>query len=132
MTIPTSTPVRALNERLGNLETCADQAPERTFEQSKRAVEAVHECSNAILREIRARGFRALNDDRLRCLEAVLYGYLLEGNPDAGDLIAGEGFGAAMDGPARERVLAGILRDRDFIEQGRAAGAFAVLRGAVT
>jgi hypothetical protein len=40
---------------------------------------------------------------------------MLHNNPDDGGLITGEGFGAAMDGPARERVMGQTIRERDSL-----------------
>src|SRR5262245_54532737 len=106
---------RELNRRLSNLERCADLAPEGTFARAKDAAEAIDEASNAIMAALRERGFHALNDDRLRDLEAAIYGYLLEGNPEEYGLLTGEGFGEHVDGPAGERVMANTIRDRDFL-----------------
>lgn len=112
--------VRHLNERLSNLETCADRAPEDTYDRSKMAVEAVHEAADAILAAFRLNGFKALNDDRLRNIEAALYGYLLESNPEEVELIAGEGFGEHVSGPAGRRVMQQAIADRDFLQSLRA------------
>jgi hypothetical protein len=108
-----------LNARLGNLERCAETAPEGMYSRAREAVDTVHEASNALRRALMERGFVALNDDHLRAVEATIYGYVLQGNADEHELIVGEGFGAAMEGPAADRVLAQAERDRDAAESAR-------------
>ncbi len=112
--------VRELNDRLTHLERCAEIAPEGTYQQAKDAASAISDASNGILHALRAHGFKAKNDDQLRNLEAAIYGYLLDSNPDAYCLLTAEGFGKHVDGPAGARVLAQATRDR---------GAVAALRG---
>jgi hypothetical protein len=103
--------VSKLNDRLTFLERCAVKAPEGTYERAKQGVDAIHDASQSIVEVLRHYGFKTLNDDRLRNLEAAIYGYLLEGNPDETGLIVGEGFGEHVDGPAGERVMAQAIRD---------------------
>ena len=112
-----STHLSKLNDRLTFLERCAQKAPEGTYQRAKEAAEAVSEASQGIMDALRARGFKALNDDRLRNLEAAIYGYLLEGNPNECGLVTGEGFGEHVDGPAGARVLASTSCDRDALSQ---------------
>lgn len=107
---------KQLNERLTNLERGVEMAPERTYEEGKRAARAIDDASNGIIAAFREHGFKILNDDRLRNIEAMIYGYLLESNPEHSALITCEGFGEHVDGPAGERVLAQAKRDRDFLE----------------
>lgn len=105
---------RYLNDRLGNVERCAEEAPAGTYEGAKRVVAAIHSLSNSTLATMRAHGLNAGNDDRLRNLEVALFQYVLESNGD-GHLATAEGFGAAMDGPAAERVKKQAARDRDAL-----------------
>jgi len=107
--------LRHFNRRLEFIERCAEKAPEGTYQRAKDAAAAVADASHSIMDALRSRGFTALNDDRLRNLEAAIYGYLLEGNPDECGLITGEGFGEHVDGPAGARVLANTIRDRDAL-----------------
>jgi hypothetical protein len=111
---------RELNNRLSNLEACAEHAPEGTYERAKAVAETIGAIATAILHEFRGQGFKAFGDDRLRDIEAALYGYLLECNPGESELITAEGFGETMNGPARAHVIRQTIRDRD---------AFAALRG---
>lgn len=119
--------VRELNDRLTRIERCADMAPEGTYERAKQAAAAINDASNGILDALRSYDFKALNDDRLRNLEAAIYGYLLEGNPDESSLITGEGFGEHIDGPAGARVMAQAIQDRDAIAGIRESAALADL-----
>lgn len=109
--------VRRANDRLTHLERCAQLAPEGTFDRAKDAAEAIGEASQGILDALRSRGFKVHNDDRLRNLEAAIYAYLLEANPHECGLVVGEGFGEHVDGPAGERVMAGVIRDRDQLRK---------------
>lgn len=103
-----------LNDRLTKIERAAEQAPAGTFLRTKDVADAVSDASNAVMEALKDRGFTALNNDRLRELEAMIYGYLLAGNPGVRDeLAAAEGLADALDGPAAERVLAQLTRDRD-------------------
>lgn len=111
-----SSHVRELNDRLSNLERCAEMAPECTYERGKEAAAAIADASNAILAAFRAHGFNAGNDDRLRNIEAALYGYLLQSNSDEIDeLRVSEGFGEHVDGPAGSRVIAQAIQNREAL-----------------
>lgn len=111
-----------LNDRLTKIERAAEQAPAGTFMRTKDVAEAVSDASNAVMEALKDHGFAALNNDRLRELEAMIYGYLLAGNPGVRDeLTVAEGFADALDGPAAERVLAQLTRDRDVAISARGA-----------
>lgn len=104
-----------LNDKLSNLERCAEDAPEGMYLRAREAADAIDEASNALRKALMDRGFVALNDDRLRAVEATIYGYMLQGNPNESELLVAEGFGEAMNGPEAERVKAQAERDRDAI-----------------
>lgn len=107
--------VRQFNDRLTLIERCAEKAPEGTYQRAKDAANAINDASQGILDALRAHGFKVRNDDRLRNLEAAIYGYLLEANPDESGLMTGEGFGQHIDGPAGDRILANTIRERDVL-----------------
>ncbi len=110
--------VEALNDRLTKVERVAEVAPERTFQVARQVAAAIGEASNAMRQALMDAGLVALNDDRLREVEATMFGYLMKGNPELGNEIAvAEGFADALDGPAGERVMAQMVRDRDFIDR---------------
>jgi hypothetical protein len=103
------------NERLSNIERCAELAPAGTYERAKAAKAVIDEVADSIFTICKAHGFKLRGMDGYRDIEAQLYVLLADSNPDEYGLITGEGFGAAMDGPARERVLAQTVRDRDAL-----------------
>jgi hypothetical protein len=71
---------RELNNRLTYLERCAELAPDGTYEQAKAAAAAVNDALQGVLDALRAHGFKVLNDDRLRSLEAAIYGFRATAN----------------------------------------------------
>lgn len=105
-----------LNDRLGYIENCANDAPKGTYETAKQAartLDAVMDSMEALFRE---HGFSYDKCDRTRDLHAYLYGYLFECNPDKQDeLTTAEGFGEEMNGPERGRVKRQAERDRDAL-----------------
>lgn len=116
MTIRSNINARDLNDRWSNLERAVECAPEGTFEQAKAVAEIVAETANRLVKASAAAGLKVNNCDQLREVEAMIYGWIVDAQ-EPGELIAAEGFGAAMDTPAADRVLAGIVRDRDFLRQ---------------
>lgn len=60
------------NDRLSNLERCAEDAPQGTYEFAKDVAGAVDEVSNHLLSSLRARGLKADNCDALREVEAAI------------------------------------------------------------
>jgi hypothetical protein len=108
---------RELNERLTNLEQCAELAPDGTYDEAKRAVGAVNEAIEAVRAAIREAGFKINGSDPCRDLEAAIYGYLLVSNPDAYGLMTGEGFGKSMDSPKRGLLIAKAAANRDAFTQ---------------
>lgn len=106
----------AMNNRLTKLERCAEMAPEGSYVAAKEIAELVVDASNFVLRGLRALGHLADNSDRLRDLEAAIYGYIIDSNRNNDSfLIAAEGFGEHVDGPAGARVLGAAVKDRDFL-----------------
>lgn len=125
------------NERLNNLESCADNAPAGTYEEGKRIARAIGDAIEGVRGVFKAAGFQADGSDNCRTLEALIYAYFVASNEsdDAvfSALCVSEGFGDAMNGPARDRVLAQTIRDRDFLARHRAENTlFAQLAPQVT
>lgn len=106
---------RILNSRLSNLQACAEHAPEGTYERAKLAASVINDCAEAIFDVFKTAGFKLNGNDSFRDLEAQLYGLLRDSNPDEGQLDSGEGFGAAMDTPAKGRVIRQTERERDSL-----------------
>lgn len=104
---------KQLSDRLSNLEACANNAPDGTYEHEKLVVEFIGDTVDGILREAKALGLKTPNCDQIREVEAVIYGYLTDANPLT--FAAGEGFGDSMDGPARDRIIFQAEQERDFL-----------------
>lgn len=104
-----------LTTRYSRLRRCAEVAPVGTYADVKDACEAIGDAADCIITTLRAHGFKLGRTDTLYGIEAAIYGYLLEGNPNAFGLITGEGFGEHVDGPAGKRILAQLVRDRDSL-----------------
>lgn len=104
MTIRNFISPRDLSGQLALLEACVENAPDGTFEFEKRARTAIGDITDTLLRKTRALNLNAPSCDQIREVEAVIYGYLREANPLT--FAPAEGFGRAMDSPARERVIA--------------------------
>lgn len=117
MTIRTHIDAQALNRAWTALQRCASDAPAGTYEQASAIAGVVEGCANTLIRELRSIGMNVNVCDGIREVEAVIYGYIKNANPDAEVFPMAEGFGNAMVGEAGERVLAQAVRDRDFLRQ---------------
>lgn len=106
---------RILNERLNNLQRCAEKAPEGTFEEARNAAAAIDQAIEAVRSAFKEHGFKADGCDICRDLEASIYGFMLNSNPGHTGLIVAEGFGEHVDGPCGSRMISEAIRDRDFI-----------------
>lgn len=113
MTIRSTIAVAAANTALSNLEACCENAPEGTYEDAKELRSILGETCDTFMARLRELGLKTPNCDQIREVEAVLYNYVREANPER--YASAEGFGTSMDGPARERVIAAASRDRDFL-----------------
>ena len=115
MTIRRSIDAAALNRQLSNLEDCARNAPEGTYDEAKAAAEAISEIADSIMHKLSEAGFKVAGDDRMREIEAVIYGYLRDCNPEAYGLVTGEGFGEHVTGPRGAELIARAAANRDFL-----------------
>ncbi|MGS0567052.1 hypothetical protein [Xanthomonas oryzae] len=127
MTIRSYIDARALNTELESFERCADESPAGTYEQAKELAELIGRIADDLIRGLRAIGMQADNCDGIREVEAVIYGWIKNSNPDATVFPTAEGFGDSLGGPARERVLAQAVQNRDFLQSSFAA--FGPVRG---
>ena len=105
---------RALWDQRTNLKECADTAPAGAYEDVKRANQAVEDAIEAVMASIKYEGFEAAGDDRAANLEAAIYGYLKDSNPESNTFILGEAFGIGVTGPAAERILKQAKRNVEF------------------
>lgn len=115
MTIRTCIDAAALSAQLSNLEACAEDAPEGAYEDAKALNEFFSETFQHLRTELSALGLKLDNADKYREFESVLYGLIKDSNPDCYTFAVSEGFGSAMDGPARERVIAQAASNVAFL-----------------
>jgi len=106
---------REMQSALSNFKRCVEEAPEGTYEEAKRLNAVIGGAVDQLMRDLRALGLKADTCDRAFELEAAMYAYAKQSNPDATVFPVSEGFGSSMDGPARERVLAQAALNRDFL-----------------
>ncbi len=90
---------------LDNFRACADEAPAGTYEAQKAIAALIGDTCDNFMSELRALGLRADNCDLIHHVEATLYEYVKQSNPDSPLWPTAEGFGESMRGPARGRVL---------------------------
>lgn len=110
-----------MNDRksLLNFKDCAESAPEGCYDQAKQIHDLIGDACDELMRGLRAIGLKADACDAAFDLEAAIYAYVRKSNPDNPVFPVAEGFGEAMSGPARERVLRQAVASR---EQLRALG----------
>lgn len=100
---------------LENFKGCADQAPEGCYEDAKKLNEVIGETCRGLMKEIRSLGLKADACDLICEVEAALYDYVRRSNPGHALFPTAEGFGASMNGPARERVITHAAADRALL-----------------
>lgn len=93
---------------------CAEEAPAGAHEQAKQVNQIIGDTCDRFMRELREAGLLADNCDRIFEIEVALYHYTKASNPEACVFPTAEGFGEAMEGPARERVLAQTVENIQF------------------
>lgn len=98
-----------------NFRACVDDAPEGCHDAAKRIHTLIGSTCETFMDEVRALGLKSSNCDLIYRVELALYDYLRASNPDETVFDVAEGFGQAMAGPARERVLQQAVRDRDSL-----------------
>ncbi|TFI48897.1 hypothetical protein E4O93_05340 [Diaphorobacter sp. DS2] len=98
-----------------NFRACVDDAPEGCHDAAKRIHTLLGDTCDRFMEEVRALGLKTDNCDLIYRVELALYDYLRASNPDETVFDVAEGFGQAMAGPARERVLQQAVRDRDSL-----------------
>ncbi|MDI3258454.1 MAG: hypothetical protein QJR02_02025 [Sinobacteraceae bacterium] len=121
MTIRSSIDARALNRSLTDFEG-VDDAPDGSYEQAKSLRRLIGDSVDQLMKNIREMGLCVDTCDGIREVEAVIYGYIKDANPDHPMFPTAEGFGAAMSGPVRDRVLSqtacnlAFLRERGIVQ----------------
>jgi len=106
---------REMEAALRNFKQCADEAPKGTYEDAKQLNNVVGNACDQLMKDIRALGLKADACDLIFEVEAAIYDYVKRSNPESSLFPVAEGFGSAMAGPARDRVLAQTVSNRDFL-----------------
>ena len=112
---------RAARARLQKLYDCVDNAPAGTYAAAKATRAAINEAVETFMVDLKAAGLKAPGDDRAEALAGALYAYVVSDDSNMLTLATAECFGDAMNGPARDRVIAQTARERDFIAAHMAA-----------
>ena len=99
---------------------CAEMAPEGAYTHAKSVRQAIGEAVDSLMREMRDLGLRVDNCDGAFALEAAIYEWIKGANPDHSEFATAEGFGEAMNGPARDHVLEACSRNVAFFAERRA------------
>jgi len=108
--------------RYQKLLRCVEEAPDGTFTMASDLQSAVQSATCEMESHLREMDLDAgFHGDAIVDIEALIYAHIIRCNPKiADDIAAIEGFAEHVDGPARDRVKAGIIRDRDFLASLRA------------
>lgn len=109
--------------RLRNFRCGVENAPEGTFEDAQKIHEALEFTFNEMMENLHKTGLKIANGDQFSDIESMIYGMIVNANPDNTIFDVTEGFGSNMSDTSLDasgtricdRVLAGIVRDRDFI-----------------
>lgn len=108
----------SLKTALSNFKSCAQDAPVGCYDNAKELHEVIGTACDDLMAAVRGLGLKADNCDLIFELEAAMYDYIKRSNPLEGVLFAtAEGFGASLEGPARDRVIMQAERNRDFLKQ---------------
>lgn len=134
MTIRSSINVRSMNDSLRNIQACAEDAPEGTYDFAKEFVKQFQEAIGDFHKDLHERmgklGLKVSNTDTFCEIEALTYGMIVAENYDNAGIITSQSFGEAMrdhyskghsGNTVRENVLAGAIRDRDALRSMNAA-----------
>lgn len=105
--------MKDINERFAQFRTCCDDAPAGTYVDEKELREAIGNAVDKLAREMkRLFGHTPCMSDGAHNVEATIYEWLTKGTTHCA---TAEGFGFAMDTPARERVIRQMASNRDFL-----------------
>ncbi|SOC26342.1 hypothetical protein [Thalassospira xiamenensis] len=111
-----------MKERFRNFRRCAEDAPKGTHEAAKQLHETIGATCDRFIAEVMELGLKANKLDLAFVLETALYQYVVNSNSEATLFASAEGFGEAMDGPNRDRILAMTERNQEVLEKIRTMG----------
>jgi len=95
-----------MDNAFSDFRDCVNEAPDGSYQQAKDLSALLGETCDQFMRDVRALGLKADNCDLIYAVEAALYDYVKKSNLESTLFPMAEGFGSAMNGPARSRVLA--------------------------
>ena len=96
------------------LKQCTDEAPEGTYMVAKAIEEKIGDTVHELIEWLRENGLKAGNCDSAYLLEAQIYEYIKNSNPESNDFACAEGFGRAMESPHAARIKAEAARIGQF------------------
>lgn len=108
--------IRHRYEELSNFKRCCEEAPDGAYESAKELNSIIGDAVDNLMNDLRLAGFKANNCDMAFELEARIYEYVKRSNPESTIFPVSEGFGSAIDGPARDRVIAQATRNVAFLK----------------
>ncbi len=116
MTIRSNVNIAAANSVFEAFEAACERAPEGTFEESKTIRWLIGETCDDFLSQMQGRGINVCNCDGIREVEVMLFDMIHRKNP-VSEIDAAIGLGRTLlEYPdAADRVIAGLIRDRDFL-----------------
>jgi hypothetical protein len=106
---------RELYKAFENFRRCAEEAPDRTYVEAKQVNQLIGDTADQLIKDALAIGLKPDVCDKIYEVEVRIYDYLRQ-SADNGLFAGAEGFGAALNGPAAERVMEGAIRDRDALD----------------
>lgn len=104
------------NEAFENFRRCVDDAPAGSYDAAKELAAVIGDACDNLMKEVRALGLKADACDLIYHVEATIYEYVKRSNPQSTIFPVSEGFGSAMSGPARDRVIAQAKSNVEFLQ----------------
>lgn len=108
--------MNTLNKDFASFRYACEEAPEGTYLQAKDIRRLIGDLADALIRKGRDLGLEVDTCDGIHNVEATMFDMLRQKNPDS-QIEQAIGFGRTItDFPEqKERIIAGLVRDRDFL-----------------
>lgn len=93
-------------------QTAVSETPESSFERSRQLADLISEQMRQLMNGLRGLSFAASPNDPAFELEAAMYAFVKQSNPDCSELVSAEGLGTHLQGPRerRDRALETVER----------------------
>jgi len=110
---------RKLWEQRTHVKDCVTYAPTGTYEFAREIDNAVDAGIEAVRDTLKFNGLDSLGDDRCADLEAHIYGFLKESNPERwSEFVRAEAFGKHCEDPAtRDRIVENARRSKESLDE---------------